>query len=111
MFCPECGSENPDDARFCGSCGKPLSVADNAPASAPSGVTKVIDPSSPQEQVPAGLKYGILGASLFIPLLGVIMGIVYMVKGESEDKKAVGRLWLYAGIGIAFFYVIAGSGL
>ncbi|QIA33763.1 zinc-ribbon domain-containing protein [Collinsella aerofaciens] len=24
MFCPACGTKNPDDARFCASCGKPL---------------------------------------------------------------------------------------
>lgn len=26
MFCPNCGNENPDDARFCGKCGTPLPV-------------------------------------------------------------------------------------
>ena len=111
MFCPKCGSENPDDARFCGSCGESLSTAHDAPASTSGEVSKVIEPSRPQEEVPAGLKYGILAASLIIPLIGVIMGIVYLVKGESEDKKAAGRLWLYAGVGIAFFYLIAGSGI
>lgn len=26
MFCPKCGTENPDDASFCGNCGEDLSV-------------------------------------------------------------------------------------
>lgn len=24
MYCPQCGKQNPEDARFCGSCGAPL---------------------------------------------------------------------------------------
>ena len=24
MFCPECGTLNPDDSKFCGGCGNPL---------------------------------------------------------------------------------------
>ncbi len=32
MYCPQCGKENPDDARFCGSCGAPLeNIREEAP--------------------------------------------------------------------------------
>lgn len=46
MFCPKCGARNKDGARFCGSCGEPLSGrkapsaqagATHAPGGAPSG--------------------------------------------------------------------------
>ena len=33
-FCPRCGTGNPDAARFCQSCGKPLPVTGGAPAGA-----------------------------------------------------------------------------
>ena len=32
MFCPKCGAQNPDGAKFCGSCGAAISA--NAPAHA-----------------------------------------------------------------------------
>lgn len=31
MFCPNCGKKNPDDAKYCGKCGKPLPVYDEKP--------------------------------------------------------------------------------
>ena len=34
MFCPKCGAQNPDGAKFCGSCGAAQSAG--APAAAPS---------------------------------------------------------------------------
>ncbi len=30
MFCPQCGSKQPDDAQFCAQCGAPLSAANDA---------------------------------------------------------------------------------
>lgn len=101
MFCPACGTENPDDARFCGSCGKSLQVGPK-PSEPPA---KVVDLSGQEETVSDGLKYGVMAASLLIPFIGIGMGIYYLVKGESESKKAVGRLWLYVGIGIVVLYM------
>lgn len=42
MFCPKCGTENPDNAKFCGSCGSAMSV-----------VREQVQPpsSSPQQNV------------------------------------------------------------
>ena len=34
MYCPNCGKQNPDDAKFCESCGAPTGVAE-APKAAP----------------------------------------------------------------------------
>jgi hypothetical protein len=83
MQCQKCGFENPAEAKFCGKCGEPL----RAPA--PSG----------GEAVSQGLKVGIIVGTIFIPLLGIIMGAIYMNDPDLEKKK-VGRLWLYVGIGI-----------
>ena len=35
MFCAFCGAKNSDDAKFCGTCGKPLNVAAPAPTPTP----------------------------------------------------------------------------
>lgn len=67
--------------------------------------TRVIEPTGGDEAVSDGLKYGVMAASLLIPLIGIVMGLYYMAKGDSEAKKGVGRLWLYVGIGIVVFYM------
>ena len=101
MFCPKCGTENPDNAKFCGSCG--------------SSMTVVREPVQPPPIMPGqngnkpaasqGLKIGIIVATLFIPLIGIIMGWVYMTDSNIEKKK-VGKTWLYLGIAISIVYCV-----
>jgi len=49
MFCPKCGTQLPDDAKFCYKCGAPINIqVDQKPASntiAPSGITELKCPS------------------------------------------------------------------
>jgi TIR domain len=47
--------------------------------------------------VSKGLKIGICIASVLNPILGVVMGILYM-KDANPEKKAVGKLWLIVSI-------------
>jgi hypothetical protein len=49
------------------------------------------------------MKIGIIVGTVFIPLLGIIMGLIYM-NDPHPQKKAVGRTWLYVGIGIVVLY-------
>ncbi|MEO8426302.1 MAG: zinc-ribbon domain-containing protein [Verrucomicrobiota bacterium] len=94
MLCSKCGFDNPTEARFCGKCGIALTlVAAVDPVSAP-GVS--------QE-----MKIGIAIGSFFVPLLGIIMGAMYM-NDPNPAKKAVGRLWLFVALGsIALWCVCA----
>ena len=87
MQCPKCGFENPTDAKFCGRCGEPFKASPPEPT--PSGGGTVSD----------GLKIGIIVGTIFVPLLGIIMGAIYM-NDPNPEKKKVGRLWLYVGIGV-----------
>jgi hypothetical protein len=89
MQCAKCGFENPAEAKFCGRCGETMKLA--APPSPVGG-----------EEVSQGLKTGIVVGSIFIPLLGIIMGAIYM-NDPNPEKKKVGRLWLYVGIGVFAF--------
>ncbi|PUB90326.1 MAG: hypothetical protein DBP01_08100 [gamma proteobacterium symbiont of Ctena orbiculata] len=66
----------------------------------------MVEVGSEHKSVSDGLKYGILGGSLIIPFIGLIMGIIYLAQGETEEKKDVGKLWLYGSIGIIVFYMI-----
>lgn len=106
MYCPKCGSENPDFAKFCGSCATAL------PTGAPPHV--VNNPIAPtpgaQPAVTDGLKWTVGIGSVLIPILGFIMGISYM-NDPNPAKKSVGKLWLIlgcAGLAMYCFFSVAG---
>jgi hypothetical protein len=87
MKCPRCEHENLPQAKFCAKCGAEL------PSAAP------VPPTPTTNAVSKELKIGIIVGTVFIPLLGIIMGVIYM-NDPNPEKKAVGRLWLYVGIGM-----------
>ena len=111
MYCPECGTEVPNNAKFCGGCSYQFNpgsqtsseYARDEPISA-SDIDTTIEPVS------NGLKFGILGTSLVLPIVGIVMGGLYLVKGENDVKKAVGKLWLIVGISIGVLYLLSASG-
>ena len=98
IICPKCGEQNLDQAVFCGVCGGPISQP-AAPA------TPSATPANPP--VSDGLKIGIAIATVFVPLLGIIMGAIYM-NDPNPNKKKVGKLWLIIGIGIIVLCCLIG---
>ena len=97
MQCPKCSFENPPEARFCGKCGETMK------------------PPAPPTPPPAGvvskeMKMGIAIGSVFIPLLGIIMGAIYM-NDASPEKKAVGKFWLLVGLGAMTLQCVCGAAL
>ena len=109
MFCPHCSDSNPDDAKFCGKCGRPLPVVSSGPAQmASAGPAQAA--AVPQPAVSDALKWGLAAASVIIPIIGLVMGIVYMIDANPA-KKAVGKTWLIAaGIGVLLYMLIECSG-
>jgi len=105
MFCPKCGTENPDEAKFCGSCGANMSVkqANVDP--------KVNEPITTSQNVTPEMKIIIIIVSIIIPLVGIIMGLIYM-SDPNPSKKAAGKTWLITGIGASLVYclIIASAG-
>lgn len=52
--------------------------------------------NDPQSPVSDGMKIGIAILSFFIPIVGIIMGLIYM-NDAHPAKKAAGKLWLTVG--------------
>ena len=83
--CPNCSHQNPDDAKFCETCGTALSITNRNHHQA-------------HLLLPEGAKVGLGILSFLIPLVGIILGISYMNDPEPA-KKAAGKTYLYLGIG------------
>jgi uncharacterized membrane protein YvbJ len=84
--CPNCGHQNPDDARFCETCGAALS----------SNVQQHFNTSPSDTGSSEGANIGLGILSFLIPLVGIILGISYM---SNPAKKAAGKTYLFLGIG------------
>ena len=98
MRCPNRGQENPSEAKFCGKCATRLS-------SEPPAASFSAAPSSASEEVTSGMKIGVIAGSLLTPLLGIILGVIYM-NDANPSKKAAGKTWLFVGIGVTAAYCI-----
>ena len=101
MFCPYCSFKNPEQAKFCGKCGGSLPSANTSNPPTPKDNFQIEKPA-----VSEGLKWGILIASIFIPIIGIVGGIIYMQDANPENKSA-GKLWLYGGLIMAFIYMLS----
>jgi len=91
MYCPKCGTENPDDAQLCRSCS---SVLTSTPALAPG-----LDVKTSGLAI-AALVLGIL--SFFTcgitAIPAIILGIVSLVRIEKSGGRITGRGFAIAGI-------------
>jgi hypothetical protein len=105
MFCPSCSHKNFDEAKFCAKCGAPMRVP---AASSPPPASQVISTPGGVPIVSNGMKWGITAGTVVFPLLGLVMGVIYM-RDPDREKKAVGKLWLGVGIGVVVLYIISQS--
>jgi uncharacterized membrane protein len=67
MFCPKCGTENPEGAKFCSKCGAEL----GAPAKPPEATTK------PEAESSTGMSANVAGLLCYVA--GWITGIVFVL--------------------------------
>lgn len=100
MFCPKCGQQNPDEAKFCGKCGAAVSAA---PASQPNRA--VPEAAKDTGVISPGMKNGMIAASIILPIVGIVVGIIYLLDANPEKKEA-GKLWLIIGIVAAVIWTM-----
>jgi len=75
MFCPKCGTENPDDAKFCSKCGAALGTTSTA---------------SGTSETSTGLSPNLAGLLCYV--VGWITGIVFAVI-EKKSKFVKFHAW------------------
>jgi uncharacterized membrane protein YvbJ len=105
MYCPKCGAENPDEAKFCGSCGSDMTVKKEV-------VTpEVTDRQATAQTVSQEMNVLMIIASIIVPIVGIIMGLIYLAD-PSPAKKAAGKTWLIIGIAASLVVclIISASG-
>jgi len=73
MFCSKCGTENPEDAKFCSKCGAGLGVA----------ATPTEDTAKPEAESSTGMSANVAGLLCYVA--GWITGIVFVVL----EKKSI----------------------
>lgn len=94
MQCPKCGFENSAEAKFCGKCGEPVKLPEPPPYD-----------DGRRAAVSKEMRLGIAIGSVVIPLLGIIMGAIYM-NDPNPEKKKVGKFWLFVGLGAIAFWCV-----
>ena len=109
MFCSKCGKEISDDAVICPNCGVPTSNYKGAS-------TKPKSNSDDASNVNT-MSIIALVMSFFVPLVGLIMGVIYVRKAvaiddESSKKKCMAAIWISMAcfvltILISIFYMVA----
>jgi len=121
LFCPSCGTQLENDARFCTHCGKEITAAEN---SVPAAVTESVHtiPNEPQSAPKERLEKP-LGAWTFvgleiafsIPIIGLVTAIVLSCLGSiNRNIRSYARsklliLLLVAIVVLILSILIAGT--
>jgi len=107
VYCPSCGQQNQPNARFCGKCGEKILGPDNTSQVVNNPVDNIpnqnVTPHT-RTEVSGGMKIGVILGSLFFPIVGIIMGIIFL-NDSNPAKKEVGKTWLWVGVvfGVLWF--------
>lgn len=123
MFCPSCGSRNPDGTRFCSSCGATLTPG-APPQSAAAVAAPVAAPAAPQavEATIAGSRIAGLGDRLIAVIIDtLVFAAVFVVAGmwaatrwggltesgfELTGKIAIVSVGAVAVIGFLYYWLL-----
>lgn len=84
MFCPKCGAQNPDGAKFCSGCGGPLPASSASPAPAASSPA-----ASPAATKPKRLKMPVVAGIAAIAIAVIVTFVVIFAPSASAPVKTI----------------------
>lgn len=114
MFCSKCGTNNPDDGRFCVGCGAPLQGQAGVPTTAPSGTAPPIPGLAPPYAGPtetsgkaiASLICGLMFLIFPAAVAAVILGHLSLSDINKSAGRLTGRGMATAGLVLGYFGVL-----
>ncbi len=104
MFCPQCGTENPEEATTCSNCGSSLQLPSPDVAQPPRA------PAPPTSSMAlVSLIMGILGW-LVLPIIGSVLAVVFGHAALGEIGRSEGQIGGrgMAQVGLVLGYVALG---
>jgi hypothetical protein len=109
MFCPKCGTQNPETGKFCRSCGADISVVTNALAGKISSADDFAEPenkdkrrNNPDEVFADGIKeifggLGFVAVAVILALTGIIGGKVWwfwlLIPAAAMIGNGIADMW------------------
>ena len=104
MYCPKCGTENPDDAKVCRSCSAvlskaPITIEDRFPKTSGLAI--------------AAFVLGLISIVFFLTgIVAIILGIISIVAIEKSGGRLTGRVFAILGViipVIVFLFIFLNS--
>ena len=113
MFCPNCGSTNPDGAKFCAGCGADMTTG-SAPVQEQVVYTQPVPTKQPGKGMAiAGMVCGIVSFLCFpyiLGVLGIIFGAVAKNKGYRGAMATAGIACGAVGLALWLLMLVACGG-
>lgn len=99
MYCSRCGKQIADEAVVCIGCGCPVQ---------PVKPVSTFTMTTGDDKWTSGAMTGLVIGSIFVPLLGIILGVIYLSNSSTspERKKQAMTLLIVAGAVMAFWFVL-----
>jgi|GEM_PF-953259 hypothetical protein len=110
MYCPNCGSENKDDAQFCESCGTKLdAIGGDVSSRTKTSQSPPYYQQGPEAKKPSTILV-VLGYifALFGGLIGIVLGLFLYSKNNHEAKTHGRNILLISAVMIVLGVLVSG---
>lgn len=110
VTCAKCGVENPDEANTCRMCGNTLGTGMRHCVSCGRSIDwnvnvcpycghdfRIVMQDAAKKTMSTGTKVLLYIVSILIPIAGIIIGIVFLLRDDPEEKR-VGKICIILGI-------------